>query len=81
MRSRHNFEVKPINMICNINVKPNLSLNSLPPGDSNYKDPHHLVIWKRHSLGIIVETVREMNKANKRTGNRLWFSESKYFKL
>lgn len=42
MRSYHNFEVKPINMICNINVKPNLSLNALPPGDSNYKDSHHL---------------------------------------
>lgn len=78
MRSYHNFEMKPIDMICNFNIKWNPSLNALPPGDTDSKGPHHLVIQKRHSSGIIVETVRRMNEENKGIGNGLLFSEGKY---
>lgn len=82
MRSHHNFEMKPIDMICNFNIKWNPSLSALPPGDIDSKGPHHPVIQKRHSLGIIVETVRRMNEENKGgVGDGLLFSESKYCNL
>lgn len=54
--------MKPIDMICKFNVKQNLSLNALPPGDTDCKGSCHLVIQKRHSLGIIVQTEEWMRQ-------------------
>lgn len=78
MRSHHDFEVQPSDVICNFSVKWSLSPNALLSGDTVCKGPHRLVMQKKHSLGIMVETVGSMNKANEGTGIRLLFSEGKY---